>query len=65
MYMFHPKLSTHLPLLLEGTGHNDALAVLLPDHPPEVIHCVLQGPLSGNVLLGCALVTLAADGGCS
>ena len=29
--------------------HDDYSTVLLPDHMPEVIHCVRQAPLGGNI----------------
>ena len=32
--------------------HDNGGRVLLPDHPPEVIHRLLQGALRSDVLLG-------------
>ncbi len=40
--------TTYHSLLCELSEHDDHRAVILPDHPPEVDHCALQGPLSGD-----------------
>ncbi len=42
---------TRLPyhsLLNELSQHDHYWSVGLPNHPPEISHCVLQGSLSGN-----------------
>ena len=43
--------------LLHLGQHHDRVALPLPDHPPEVLHRVRQGPLGGDevVLLPVAL----------
>ena len=43
--------------LLHLGQHHDRVALPLPDHPPEVLHGVRQGPLGGDevVLLPVAL----------
>lgn len=47
----------HLLSLLDLRQHHDGVAFPLPDHPPEVLHRVRQGPLRGDeiVLLSVAL----------
>ena len=47
---------THLPSLFQLSEHYYRAASPLPDHPPEVLYGVLQGPLARHVRI---LLTVA------
>ena len=40
---------THFSLLLSLAEHDNAAAVVFPDHPPHVTHCPYQRSLGGYV----------------
>ena len=42
-------MATHLTILLHSAKHDNGPALVLPDHPPEVIDSVLQWSLGSNV----------------
>ena len=52
-------MATHLTILLHSAKHDNGPALVLPDHPPEVVDGVLQWSLCGNVgpMLSVALHT--------
>ena len=45
-------MTSHLAEFHKISQHDNGGRVLLPDHPPEVIHSLIQGALSCNVLPG-------------
>ena len=51
----------YLPVLLCTAQHHDGFALELPDHPPEVDHCLLQWGLGGDV--GVTLLIALGGGG--
>ena len=48
----HSGVSLYLAKLLKICQHDNSGRVLLPDHPPEVFHGLIQGALSCYVLPG-------------
>ena len=44
----------HLSIFFQRTQHDNTSPLILPHHPPEVLHCVLPWPLSGYI--GTAIV---------
>ena len=62
LYTKLPISAPHLSFLLQLAEHHDGGCPVLPDHPPEVINCVLHWTLSHNVLVA-LLVALHTDRG--
>lgn len=44
-----PRRNEDLCILDEVGNHDDGRCPLLPHHGPEVVHCVREGPLGGDV----------------
>ena len=53
----------HLAILFQLTQHHNAAAMMLPNHSPEVLYCVVQWTLSGYVATLTPVGLLSSDGG--
>ena len=53
----------HLAILFQLTQHHDAAAMILPNHSPEVIYCVVQWTLTGYVATLTPVGLLSSGGG--
>ena len=47
--LYHLATYTYLAILLHSAEHDNGPALILPDHLPEVIDCVLHWSLGSNV----------------